>query len=36
MAAKLRVVVWNEYVHEREDEAVRKIYPKGIHGAIAD
>ncbi len=32
----IRVLVWNEYEHELVDENVRKIYPKGIHGAIAD
>lgn len=32
----IRVTVWNEYVHEREYEGIRKIYPKGIHGCIAD
>ena len=32
---KLRVTVWNENVHEREEEQVRAIYPRGIHGAIA-
>jgi len=35
MAAKIRVTVWNEYKHERSDPNVSKIYPKGIHGAIA-
>ncbi len=33
---KIRVTVWNENVHEREMENVRAIYPKGIHGCIAD
>src|SRR3954471_3364297 len=33
---EIRVTVWNEYRHEREDEAIRSIYPDGIHGAIAD
>ena len=32
----IRVTVWNEYHHERQDENVRKIYPEGIHKAIAD
>lgn len=32
----IRVTVWNEYQHEISDENVRKIYPNGIHGAIAD
>ncbi len=31
----LRVTVWNENIHDKE-ENVKKIYPKGIHGAIAD
>lgn len=30
-----RVLVWNEYRHERRDSAVAAIYPQGIHGAIA-
>src|SRR5947207_3210103 len=36
MASSIRVVVWNENVHERENPIVAKIYPKGIHGCIAD
>ncbi len=32
----IRTVVWGENVHDREDETVRAIYPKGMHGAIAD
>ena len=32
----IRVPVWNEYVHEREYEGIAKVYPKGIHGCIAD
>ena len=31
----IRVTVWNENVHEREDEDVRARYPDGIHGAVA-
>jgi trehalose utilization protein len=31
----IRVVIWNEYRHERSDPAVGRIYPDGIHGAIA-
>ena len=31
----LRVTVWNEFRHERANEAVRVHYPDGIHGAIA-
>jgi trehalose utilization protein len=32
----IKVLVWNEYIHEREMENVAKIYPNGIHNAIAD
>jgi trehalose utilization protein len=31
----IRVTVWNEYKHERENAGIRAIYPDGIHGAIA-
>ncbi|MGH2532527.1 MAG: ThuA domain-containing protein [Thermomicrobiales bacterium] len=31
-----RVTVWNEYRHEREDKEIGKLYPNGIHGAIAE
>lgn len=30
-----RVTVWNEYQHEQNDPEVAKIYPDGIHEAIA-
>lgn len=30
------VTVWNEYRHEREDEAAREIHPDGIHETLAD
>ncbi len=33
---KVRVTVWNEYRQERSDDAVRAIYPGGIHAAIAE
>jgi trehalose utilization protein len=37
MAQKnVRVTVWNEFVHEKEHEAVKKVYPNGMHNAIAD
>jgi trehalose utilization protein len=35
MAEKIRVSVWNENRHEKTDRQVAKIYPRGIHGAIA-
>ncbi len=31
----IRVTVWNENRHEKTDERVRKLYPEGIHGALA-
>ncbi len=36
MSGPLRVLVWNEGVHEQVDEAVRALYPSGIGGAIAE
>lgn len=32
----IRVTVWNEYIHEREYEGIRQIYPEGIHGCIGE
>lgn len=32
----IKVTVWNEYWHEKENPEVAKIYPNGIHNAIAD
>jgi trehalose utilization protein len=32
----LRVTIWNEFVHERENPDVARIYPQGIHRALAD
>jgi trehalose utilization protein len=32
----IRAVVWNENRHEQTHAAIRAIYPKGIHGAVAD
>lgn len=31
----IRTLVWGENIHDRENAAVRSIYPKGMHGAIA-
>jgi trehalose utilization protein len=30
-----RITVWNEHRHEKSDPNVAKVYPQGIHGAIA-
>lgn len=35
MKENIKVTVWNEYRHERENEYIASIYPEGIHGAIA-
>ncbi len=35
MATDLRVTVWNEYRHERQNEHVGSIYPDGMHAVIA-
>ena len=31
----IRVTIWNEYKHERENEEIHKQYPEGIHGCLA-
>ena len=31
----IRAVVWNEFIHERENGTVGRIYPDGIHETIA-
>ena len=36
MSNKIRVTVWGENVHEHEMPVVGAIYPKGMHGCIAD
>ena len=35
MGKKIRVTVYNEFIHEQEYENIRKVYPDGIHGCIA-
>ena len=32
---KISVIVWNEYRHERDNDAIRAIYPNGMHATIA-
>jgi trehalose utilization protein len=34
MNSKIRVTVWNEFQHEKTNEAVQAIYPKGMHVTI--
>lgn len=36
MAEKIRVTVWNEFRHEKSHEAVKKVYPEGMHRVIAE
>src|SRR5438876_189911 len=36
MSERIRVTVWGENVHERENPLVAKIYPDGMHHTIAD
>ncbi|HOM56922.1 MAG TPA: ThuA domain-containing protein, partial [Candidatus Latescibacteria bacterium] len=33
---KYRVTIYNEFVHEKKNEFVKKLYPKGMHEAIGD
>jgi len=35
MPDRTRVTVWNEFRHEKKNEAVAAIYPDGMHAAIA-
>ncbi len=32
----IRVLVWNEFYHEKTEEKVKAIYPNGIHETIAE
>lgn len=34
--SKLRVCVWHEFVHEKKNETVKKLYPDGMHTVIAE
>jgi trehalose utilization protein len=33
---KLHITGWNEFVHERENAAVARLYPRGLHQVLAD
>jgi trehalose utilization protein len=35
MAGRIRVTVWSEARHEKQNAEIAKLYPDGIHGAIA-
>lgn len=32
----IKVTVWNEFRHEKTNEAVKKLYPEGMHKVIGD
>jgi trehalose utilization protein len=32
----IKVTIWNEYRHEREDPAIAAVYPDGLHAAIGN
>jgi trehalose utilization protein len=32
----MRIVVWNEFLHERRNKVVEAIYPEGIHQTLRD
>lgn len=36
VSERLRILVWGENVHERENALVREIYPDGMHHTIAE
>ena len=35
MANPIRVVVWNEFRHEKKHQKVKELYPDGLHAVIA-
>lgn len=32
---KVQVMVWNEWIHEQENPAIKKLYPQGMHAVIS-
>ncbi|MGL1889986.1 MAG: ThuA domain-containing protein [Spirochaetaceae bacterium] len=32
---KINITIWNEFIHEKEQEGVKLLYPDGLHMAIA-
>lgn len=36
MSQTIKVTIWNEFRHEQRSEAVRTVYPQGIHTAIGE
>ena len=35
MEKKIKVLVWNEFRHEKQNEKIKKIYPDGMHAVIS-
>lgn len=33
---KIRVTIWNEFLHEQQIPAVKEVYPRGIHDTLAE
>ncbi|MDD2707969.1 MAG: ThuA domain-containing protein [Verrucomicrobiae bacterium] len=36
MSTPIRVTIWNEFRHEKKNEAVKKLYPAGMHATLAE
>jgi len=36
MCENVKVTIWNEFRHEQKNEQIAKVYPNGMHGAIAE
>jgi trehalose utilization protein len=36
MTDSIKVLVWNEFVHEQENEKIAALYPEGIHAVLAE
>ena len=32
----IRITIFNEFIHEKTDDAVKAIYPNGIHTALKE
>ena len=32
----MKLTIYNEFVYEQKNDFVKKLYPKGIHDAIAE
>ncbi len=32
----MKVLIWNEFIHEKTEDDIKKVYPNGMHTVIAD